>query len=89
MPSIRMSSRYGSVLPRKRPVVANNVIGLLRKRAHICSAARLFARNLVIDGATCSGSDCVGPGRPDGGGRPRRASSVVDAAFRRYAPAND
>jgi hypothetical protein len=87
--SIRMSSKYGSVLPGKRPIVANNVIGLLRKRAHICSAARLFARNIVIDGATCSSSDRTGPAGLDARGRPRRASSVVDAAFRRYAPTND
>ena len=87
--SIRMSSRYGSVLPRKRPIVANNVIGLLRKRAHICSAARLFARNVVIEGAICSKSDRAGPAGLDGRGRPRRASSVVDAAFRRYAPTHD
>ena len=87
--SIRMSSKYGSVQRRKRPILANNVIGLLRKRAHICSAARLFVRNVVIKGTSCSASDRVGPADLDGGGRPRQASSVVDAALRRYAPRTD
>jgi Right handed beta helix region len=87
--SIRMSSKYGSVLPRKRPIVANNVIALLKKRTHICSAARLFAHNVVIDGTGCSASDRVGPADLDGRGRPRRASSVVGAALRRYAPRID
>jgi hypothetical protein len=87
--SIRMSSKYGSVLPRKRPIVANNVIGLLKKRAHICSAARLFSHNVVIDGTGCSPSDRVGPADLDGRGRPRRTSSVVGAALSRYAPRID
>jgi hypothetical protein len=87
--SIRMSSRYGSVLPRKRPIVANNVIGLLRRRAHICSAARLFVHNVVIDGTGCSESDLVGPADLDGRSRPRRTSSVVGGALRRYAPRVD
>jgi Right handed beta helix region len=87
--SIRMSSKYGSVLRRKRPIVANNVIALLAKRAHICSAARLFAHNIVIHGTSCSASDQIGPAGLDGGGRPRRASRVVDAALRRYAPQVD
>ena len=87
--SIRMSSKYGSVLRRKRPIVANNVIALLRTRMHICSAAQLFARNIVIDGTTCSASDRSTPAGLDGGGRPTRTSSVVDGAFRRYAPRDD
>ncbi|MCZ7587970.1 MAG: right-handed parallel beta-helix repeat-containing protein [Gaiella sp.] len=87
--SIRMSSKYGSVLRRKRPIVANNVIALLEKRAHICSAARLFAHNVVLDGTGCAPSDRVGPAGLDGRGRPRRDSAVVDAASRRYAPTAD
>jgi hypothetical protein len=87
--SIRMSSRYGSVKLGRRPIVANNVLGLLKKRAHICSAARLFVHNVVIDGTGCSASDRVGPADLDGHGRPRRTSAVVDAALRRYAPRDD
>jgi Right handed beta helix region len=87
--SIRMSSKYGSVLRRKRPIVANNVLGLMKKRAHICSAARLFARNIVLQGTGCSRSDRVGPAGLDGLGRPRRTSPVIGAALRRYAPRTD
>src|SRR5262249_41628863 len=74
--SIRMSSKYGSVLRRKRPIVANNVIALLAKRAHICSAARLFAHNLVIHGTSCSDTDRVGPAGPDRGGAPGRGAGA-------------
>jgi hypothetical protein len=87
--SIRMSSRYGGILRRKRPIVANNVIGLLKRRMHVCSAARLFARNVVLRGTRCSTSDRVGPAGLDARGRPRGTSSVVDAALRRYAPTTD
>lgn len=87
--SIRMSSQYGRVLRRKRPIVANNVLGLMRTRMHVCSAARLFARNVVLEGTRCSASDRLGPAGLDARGRPRRTSSVVDAALRRYAPTTD
>jgi len=87
--SIRMSSRYGSVQRRKRPIFANNVLALLERRTHICSASRLFVRNIVVRGTGCSASDRVGPADLDGRGRPRRTSSVVDAALPRYAPRYD
>ena len=87
--SIRMSSKYGGVLHRKRPIVANNVIAVLKTRKHICSAAQLFARNIVIDGTTCSASDRNEPAGLDGRARPRKTSSVVDAAYRKYAPKDD
>jgi hypothetical protein len=87
--SIRMSSKYGSVLRRKRPIVVNNVIAVLEKRRHICSASRLFAYNVVLAGTGCSDSDRVGPAGLDRAGRPGRGSAVVDAALRRYAPRVD
>jgi hypothetical protein len=87
--SIRMSSRYGSVPRWKRPIVANNVIALMARRAHVCSAAQRFVSNLVIRGMACSTSDRVGPADLDGRGRPRSLSSVIDGANRHYAPATD
>ena len=80
--SIRMSSKYGSVLRRKRPIVANNVIALLAKRRHICSAALVFAHNAVIDGTGCSSSDLVGSRGPR---RERPAATAVRRRRRGHA----
>ena len=77
--SIRMSSKYGSVLRWKRPIVANNVIALLRAAQHICSARSCSP-------ATSSSRDTVLVVRPyrAGGARRQRSaaqrSSVVDGA---------
>jgi hypothetical protein len=87
--SIRMSSRYGSVLLRKRPIIANNVLALLERRIHVCSAAKRFSHNIVIRGVGCSPTDQTGSPDLDGGGRPRADSTAIDAADRRYAPRLD
>jgi hypothetical protein len=87
--SIRLSSRYGSVPRWKRPVIANNVLGLLERRMHLCSSAKRFIFNAVLRGTGCSESDRVGPAGLDGRGRPGRGSAVIDGADRHYAPARD
>lgn len=87
--SIRMSSKYGSVLRRKRPIVVNNVIAVLERRRHICSASRLFAYNVVLAGTGCADTDVVGAAGLDGRGHPRRDSPTIDAALRRFAPRTD
>ena len=84
-----MSSRYGSVLRWKRPIVANNVIALLETPGRVCIAAQRFIRNLVIRGKSCSRADPVGPLGLDGRGRPRPHSPVIDSANRHYAPRTD
>jgi hypothetical protein len=87
--SIRMSTRYGRVLRWRRPIVANNVIGLLETPGRVCAAAQRFVRNLVIRGKSCSRDDPVGPLALDGRGRPRAHSLVIDSANRHYAPPTD
>lgn len=88
--SLRMSSRYGSVPRAMRPVVANNVIGLLETPARVCNAARLSVRNVVVRGEACSRSDRVGRAYLDRLGRPTaRSSLVVDRADPRQAPPRD
>ncbi len=87
--SIRMSSRYGAVERWKRPVIANNVLGLLERRAHVCSSALRFISNAVLRGTGCTSSDRVGPAGLDGRGRPGASSSVIDQANRHYAPRTD
>ena len=87
--SIRMSSRYGSVKRWKRPIVANNVIGLLEMPARVCNGAQRFINNIVIKGRGCSRNDRVGPANLDWRGRPRADSTVIDGANRHYAPLTD
>lgn len=87
--SIRMSSRYGSVPRWKRPVVANNVIGLLEQPSRVCNASRQFLNNVVIRGRSCSPDGHVGPAGVDWRGRPVRGSALIDAAHRALAPATD
>ena len=88
--SLRMPSRYGAVPLRKRPVVANNVIGLLRDPWRVCETARAFVANVVVRGRSCSPSDPVGRAHLDHRARPTAASTLlIDRAARRYAPRVD
>lgn len=87
--SMRMSSRYGSVPPWKRPVVANNVIALLQTPARVCNASRLFLNNVVVSGRSCSYDGFVGSPGVDWIGRPVRGSILIDGANRALAPRTD
>ena len=88
--SLRMSSRYGAVPKRKRPIVANNVIGLLETPNRVCATARLSVSNVVVRGTSCSRSDQVGAVELDRGGRPTAESTLlIDRANRHYAPRFD
>jgi len=88
--SLRMSSRYGGMPRRMRPILANNVIAVLESPNRVCSTARLAVSNIVVRGSTCSRSDVVGSPNLDRRGRPTYASElVIDRANRRYAPRFD
>ena len=87
--SIRMSTRYGAVRRWQRPIVANNVIGLLETAGRVCGLSQRFVGNLVIRGRPCSPLDVAGPLELDRRGRPSPTSPVIDAANRHYAPPKD
>jgi hypothetical protein len=88
--SIRMSSMYGAVSPAERPLLANNVIGVLEVPGHVCSEVLESSSNVVLRGRSCSPSDQVGEAALDGTGRPTADSTLlVDRADRRYAPSVD
>ena len=87
--SIRMSTRYGAVRRAQRPIVANNVIGLLETPGRVCGLAQRFVANLVVRGYGCSPDDIVGPVGLDRLGRPGSESAVIDLASPRYAPPRD
>jgi hypothetical protein len=88
--SIRMSTAYGAVPKRDRPVVANNVIALLAVPHHVCEEVQHSARNVVLVGRGCSRSDVAGKAYLDARGRPTAASVLlIGTASRRYAPRVD
>ena len=88
--SLRMSSRYGGLPRRARPLLANNVIGFLERRWPVCKSVRASVSNVVVDGVPCSSSDVSGPADLDARDRPTANSSfLIDAANRRYAPRTD
>jgi hypothetical protein len=88
--SLRMSSRYSTLPRRDRPLVANNVIGVLDNVWPVCRVVRASVSNVVVKGVTCSASDTSGPVNLDARGRTTADSTlVIDAASRRYAPKTD
>ena len=88
--SIRMSSRYGLVPRRKRPIFANNVIRLFETPYHVCSASRAFISNVIVYGYPCSKTDRLGGAGLDSTGRPTAASKLlIDRAHPAHAPRRD
>ena len=90
--SLRMSRayRYGGYSRRERPLIANNIIGLLETWGRVCFGARGSISNVVVRGHGCSPSDVKGRVHLDRRGRPTaRSRLVVDTANVKHAPSHD
>jgi hypothetical protein len=88
--SIRMSGMYWGLQPRRRPPLANNVIGLVEDPHHVCSVARRAVSNLVLRGVACRGPNRVGRVHLDSVGQPTAASTLlIDRASRRLSARRD
>ncbi len=88
--SIALGARYREIPPRERPIVVNNVIGLLGSSYRFCRRVQVTISNLVVHGRGCSSSDGTGPANLAERGRPSmRSTLVIDAANRRHTPASD
>jgi len=90
--SLRISRayRYGGYSRRERPLIANNVIALLRTYGRVCFGARGSISNVIIRGHRCSRSDEKGRVYLDPRGRPTaRSKLLINAANRRLAPPRD
>jgi hypothetical protein len=88
--SIRMSGAYRDMQRRRRPLLANNVIGLVEDPHHVCSVARKAVSNVVLRGVACRGSNRVGPVYIDARGRPTAASTLlIDRASRSFGASRD
>ena len=90
--SLRISRayRYGGYSRRERPLVVNNVIGLLRTWGRVCFGARGSISNVILRGHRCSRSDEVGRVYLDRRGRPTaRSQLLIDRANTSHAPSYD
>ena len=88
--SIRMSGVYWRLQRHRRPLLANNVIGLLEDPHHVCSVTRAAISNLVLHGVACRGPNRVGRAHLDLFGRPTSASTLlIDRASRRLSARRD
>jgi hypothetical protein len=88
--SIRMSGVYWGLQRRKRPFLANNVIGLVRDPHHVCSVAARAIRNVVLRGAACRGQNRLGEAHLDARGRPTAASELlIDRGSRGFGVRRD
>jgi hypothetical protein len=90
--SLRISRayRYGGYSRRERPLLVNNVIGLLRTWGRVCLGVRGSISNVVVRGHRCSRSDAVGRVYLDRRGRPTaRSQLLIDRANPSHAPTYD
>ncbi len=90
--SLRISRayRYGGYSRRERPLIANNVISVLRTWGRVCFGARGSISNVVVRGHRCSRSDKGGRVYLDRRGRPTvRSQLLIDRANRSHAPSHD
>jgi hypothetical protein len=88
--SIILGWRYRELPKSARPLVANNVIGVMETPGPFCERVGRTVANVVIRGRDCSSSDHVGPASLDRRLRPTlRSRLLLDAASARYAPPVD
>ena len=90
--SLRISRayRYGGYSRRERPLIANNVIALLRTYGRVCLGVRGSLSNVIVRGHGCSRSDEVGRVYLDRRGRPTgRSQLLIDTANPSQAPSYD
>jgi hypothetical protein len=79
--SLVVSPRYESLPEEERPLVVNNVFGLMESARALCGYARL-ARNVTIAGDVCDAEEIAGDPRLDAVGAPTAESElVIDAAL--------
>jgi hypothetical protein len=82
--------RYGVYSRRERPLIVNNVIGLLRTWGRVCLGVRGSISNVVVRGHRCSRSDGVGRVYLDRRGHPTaRSRLLIDRANPSHAPSYD
>jgi len=75
--SIRMSGRYWGMQLWRRPLLANNVIGLVEDQHYVCSVAGRLVANVVLRGVACPGLEVGDQEQLDASGQPTAASTLL------------
>jgi hypothetical protein len=88
--SIRMTNQYGAVPKSARPVLANNVIAVLKDRNQVCSELQGSVTNVILEGEGCSDSDIASGEIVTRDGRPTKFSAfLLGRADPVWAPPDD
>jgi hypothetical protein len=87
--SVYLSPSYANIPVEERPLIANNVLGLLRNPERLCTLGGVVIANAVKDGAACIEGGIVGDPMLDEWGVPLEGSVVVDQADPAWATVND
>lgn len=88
--SVILSPWYSTIPVEERPLIANNVLGLLRNPERLCVLAGIMTRNIMRDAdAPCSENDSVADPGLDEFGHPLENSTVIDQADPAWAPPTD
>jgi hypothetical protein len=85
-----MTNQYGAVPKSARPVLANNVIAVLKDPNQVCSELLESTSNVILDGEGCSKSDVASSEIFGRQGRPTQFSAfLLGRADRLWAPPVD
>jgi hypothetical protein len=88
--SVFVSPLYAGIPVGDRPVLANNVLGLLGTPNRVCPFLQAAVRNVIVSGSGCSASDVVALPALDPLARPTATSTpLIDRGSRRFATSHD
>ncbi len=88
--SVRIKPSLAYMSLADRPVIANNVILLMRTPRFFCRGARLTVGNVIENGETCNSRDVLAPVHLNAAGQPTASSTnVVDSGIRRWSTVLD
>lgn len=87
--SVFATPSYANVPLADRPVLANNVLGIVGTPERLCPLLNLSSRNVVREGTACSETDALADPGLDDAGYPLEGSPSIDQADPSWATSLD